>query len=202
MLIIKGYSADVVFEERSHLRRTDLFSLRLNKNGNSSGLSGGSTNMHRINDTGKVVAYHRWGTGGVGDDVVIAMNFSINEKLSNRIGFPQEGDWYLIFNSDSSSYADDYEDIGQDAIATPFSSDGLSYSGIIDIAPYSVQTCSQVDDATETCAADLTGDGVVNVSDLLMIIGAWGTPNADIIGDNMTDVSDLLVAIGEFGPCP
>ena len=46
------------------------------------------------------------------------------------------------------------------------------------------------------------GDGVVNVADLLAIIGAWGTPDGDITGDDMTDVSDLLVAIGVYGPCP
>ena len=40
------------------------------------------------------------------------------------------------------------------------------------------------------------------VSDILTIIAAWGTPNADITGDNMTNVSDLLLVIGAFGPCP
>ena len=160
-----------------------------------------STNVHHINDNGKLVAYHRWENGGVGDDVIVVMNFSINERQSYRIGFPSEGDWHLIFNSDSSVYAADYEDIGQDVFAIPFGYDGLDFSGLIDIAPYSVQIFSQLD-VTEPCVADLSGDGTVNVTDLLMIIGAWGTPNADITGDNMTDVSDLLVAIGEFGPCP
>jgi hypothetical protein len=168
----------------------------------SGGLSGGSTNVHHINDNGKVIAYHRWGTGGVGDDVIVVMNFSINEKQTYRIGFPEEGNWYLIFNSDSSVYADDYDDFGDDTVATQFSYDGMQYSGVVDIAPYSVQIYSQVDNGNEPCVADITGDGVVNVSDLLAIISAWGTPNADITGDNMTDVSDLLLAIGEFGPCP
>ncbi len=179
----------------------DLVALRLNKNGNSSGLSGGSTNVHHINDNGKVIAYHRWGTGGTGDDVVVVMNFSINKRQTYRIGFPHEGDWHLIFNSDSSVYADDYGDMGQDTYATPFSYDGLDFSGLVYIAPYSVQIFSQ-QDTTLPCAGDLSGDGVVSVSDLLMIISAWGTPNADTTGDNMNDVSDLLVAIGEFGPCP
>ena len=180
---------------------TDLIALRLNKHSNTRGLSGGSTNVHHINDNGKLVAYHRWENGGVGDDVIVVMNFSINERQSYRIGFPREGDWYLIFNSDSSVYADDYEDVGYDAFATQFGFDGLEYSGLIDIAPYSVQIFSQLAIA-QPCEADLSGDGTVNVTDLLLIIGAWGTPNADITGDNMTDVSDLLVAIGEFGPCP
>jgi hypothetical protein len=129
------------------------------------------------------------------------MNFSINERQSYRIGFPREGHWHLIFNLDSSVYADDYEDVGQDAFATPFGYDELDFSGLIDIAPYSVQLFTQLDVA-EPCEAGLSGDSAVNVTELLMIISAWGTPNADITGDNMTDVSDLLAAIGEFDPCP
>ena len=61
---------------------------------------------------------------------------------------------------------------------------------------------SQIDNSSEPCVGDLNEDGIVDVSDLLAIIGAWGTPDADITGDNMTDVSDLLVAIGAYGQCP
>ena len=180
---------------------TDLISLRLNKEGFSAGLSGASTNMYHINDNGKVVAYHRWGAGGIGDDVIVVMNFSINSLESYRVGFPQEGAWNLIFNSDSSNYAEDYTDIGHSTTATDFSYDGLLFSGVVDVAPYSVQIFTQAE-VEEACAADVTGDGYVNVSDVLNIISAWGTPNGDITGDNITNVSDLLVVIGDFGPCP
>ena len=180
---------------------TDLIALRLNKAGNSIGLSGGSTNVHHVNDNGKVVAYHRWGSGGVGNDVIVVMNFSINNMTNYRIGFPYGGEWYLLFNSDSTAYASDYTDIGHDATAVQFGYDNMAYSGIIDVAPYSVQIFSQAE-TVEPCPADFNGDGFVNVTDLLTIISAWGTPNADITGDNMTNVSDLLIAIGEFGPCP
>ena len=180
---------------------SDLVALRLNKEGNSSGLAGGSTNVHHLNDNGKLIAYHRWETGGVGDDVVVVMNFSINERQTYRIGLPHGGQWYMIFNSDSTAYADDYDGIGSDVFASSFPYDDLPFSGLIDIAPYSVQIFSQLD-TLEPCLGDLNGNGIVNVSDLLMIIAAWGTPNADITGDNMTNVADLLLAIGEFGPCP
>ncbi len=33
-----------------------------------------------MNDTMKVLAYHRWGSGGEGDDVIIAMNFTVEPK--------------------------------------------------------------------------------------------------------------------------
>ncbi len=43
------------------------------------------------------------------------------------------------------------------------------------------------------CPGDINGDGSVNVTDLLDVIGNWGDPY---------DVSDLLIVIGEWGnPC-
>ena len=52
---------------------------------------------------------------------------------------------------------------------------------------------------------DLNGDGLVNVTDLLEVIGAWGACSgcaADIDGNGQVDVSDLLEVIGAWGPCP
>ena len=50
--------------------------------------------------------------------------------------------------------------------------------------------------------ADLNGDGCVNVSDLLLLIGAWGPCagcSADINNDGVVNVSDLLLLIGAWG---
>jgi len=68
------------------------------------------------------------------------------------------------------------------------------------------------------CPADIapapSGDNLVNVQDLLAVIGAWGAcanPNncaADIapigppMGDDLVNVQDLLAVIGAWGPCP
>ena len=54
------------------------------------------------------------------------------------------------------------------------------------------------------CVADITGDGVVNVADLLTILSVWGSCEAceaDINEDGFVNVTDLLVVIGEWGPC-
>ena len=158
--------------------------------------------MASLNDAAKVLAYHRWDAGGAGDDVVIAMNFTVDPRESYRIGFPQEGAWYMVFNSDETKYAEDYWNMGHDVTAIDFGFDGLPYSGLLDIAPYSVQIFSQIPNPADPCPADLSGDGVVNVTDLLLIISAWGSAKGDVTGDGVTDVSDLLVAIGAFGPCP
>lgn len=53
-------------------------------------------------------------------------------------------------------------------------------------------------------AADLNGDGVVAVFDLLQLLGAWGPcPGCpeDINGDNVVDVFDLLNLLSVWGPC-
>ncbi len=58
-----------------------------------------------------------------------------------------------------------------------------------------------------TKPADLNGDCDVNVSDLLILLGAWGQcadPDAcpaDLNGDGTVDVSDLLMLLGNWGPC-
>ena len=46
---------------------------------------------------------------------------------------------------------------------------------------------------TTDCTGDLDGNGMVNVNDLLQLIGAWGNPY---------DVNDLLELIGAWGECP
>ncbi|HRP64144.1 MAG TPA: GC-type dockerin domain-anchored protein [Phycisphaerales bacterium] len=65
-----------------------------------------------------------------------------------------------------------------------------------------------------TCPADLTGtggmpDGVVDVLDLLALLGAWGPcPGggapcaADLNNSGAVDVQDLLILLAAWGPCP
>jgi hypothetical protein len=57
-------------------------------------------------------------------------------------------------------------------------------------------------DCGDACPADLSGDGVVNVSDFLLLLAAWGTPDGDIDGDGDTGVTDFLELLSAWGPCP
>jgi len=55
--------------------------------------------------------------------------------------------------------------------------------------------------ATRLPGADITGDGVVDVLDLLQVLGQWGTAgSADVTGDGIVDVLDLLEVLGAWGP--
>jgi Ca2+-binding EF-hand superfamily protein len=53
------------------------------------------------------------------------------------------------------------------------------------------------------CPEDLNGDGIVDVNDLLLIVGDWGSndPDLDIDGDGTVDTDDLLAVIAAWGIC-
>ncbi|MDP7009053.1 MAG: hypothetical protein QGI78_05730 [Phycisphaerales bacterium] len=54
------------------------------------------------------------------------------------------------------------------------------------------------------CDADVSGDGNVNVTDLLAIVASWGSCNScdeDVNGDGEVDVTDLLSVVDAWGPC-
>ncbi len=53
----------------------------------------------------------------------------------------------------------------------------------------------------ESCPADLDGNEIVNVVDLLMVIAGWGTSSGDITGDGETDANDILFLIDQWGEC-
>ena len=55
----------------------------------------------------------------------------------------------------------------------------------------------------ESCFTDLTSDGTVDVSDLLLVLEDWGNNCgfADLNLDGIVDVVDLLAVIGDWGAC-
>ena len=61
------------------------------------------------------------------------------------------------------------------------------------------------DECPADCLGDVTGDGAVNVTDLLEVISAWGSadPNADFDEDGLVDADDVLILLSHFGEaCP
>lgn len=49
------------------------------------------------------------------------------------------------------------------------------------------------------CPADLTGDAVVNIDDILHLLAVFNGPGGDLDGDGVTDVDDLLAVLNNFG---
>ena len=64
-------------------------------------------------------------------------------------------------------------------------------------------SCANGDCDKNNCPADINGDSVVNVTDLLMVVAQWELTDApaDINQDGIVDVSDLLIVVGTWGPC-
>jgi hypothetical protein len=57
--------------------------------------------------------------------------------------------------------------------------------------------------APPLCPADVDGNQGVDVSDLLLVIYAWGgqSDSVDINGDGLVSVADLLEVLSQWGPC-
>ena len=54
------------------------------------------------------------------------------------------------------------------------------------------------------CSSDADGDEVVDVNDLLTLLGSWGSdkPESDIDDNGIVNSDDLLTLIDNWGPCP
>jgi 1,4-alpha-glucan branching enzyme len=117
---------------------TDLIRLRRNLDGRSSGLLGTQTSTILQDATSKLIAYRRWNTGNVGDDVIVICNFgNTNWPAYNVSGFPHTGIWYTQLNSDFTKYGTDYANYGS------LSTTVAVNTATISIAPYSVLIMSQ-----------------------------------------------------------
>jgi hypothetical protein len=75
----------------------------------------------------------------------------------------------------------------------------------VDILSGTIYNDLSISSVPPPCYADITNDGIVDVSDLLEVIGAWGycfECPADINQDSLVDVTDLLEMVAAWGSCP
>jgi len=122
----------------------DLIRLRRNWFNQTRGLKGQHINVHHVNNTDKLIAFHRWENGGAGDDVVVIANFAHDGYQNYRVGFPRGGIWRVRFNSDWQGYSGDYSNqLGYDTEATSDSCDQMPFGANVGIGPYSVLILSQ-----------------------------------------------------------
>ncbi len=181
----------------------DLIALRKNNAGLTAGLSGQSTNVYHTNNSAKMIAFHRWSSGGEKDDTIVIMNFSNTGRNGYRIGMPRDGQWKVRFNSDWSGYDSSYANWGtfdtNASYASPY--DGLSASALIDIGPYTCVILSQGNPPPTTNSCDVNGDGTVDASDLATLLGLWGSADAaaDVNDDGTVNAADLAALLGQWG---
>jgi len=179
----------------------DMIALRRNTAGVTRGLTGENTNVHHVNDSWKLLAWHRWMNGGEKDDVVAISNFSSTGRSNYRVGLPRLGQWKCRFNSDWNGYDSGFGTWPANEVtaeSTPW--DGMPYSAVFSVGPYTGLVYSQGEVAPPCAAADLNCDGAVNGADLAILLGAWGTAGpGDVNGDGTVNGADLAVVLGAWG---
>ena len=173
-----------------------LIELRRNLTNSTKGLKGFGLNVHHLNDSAKMLAYHRWYEGGIGDDVVVIANFANTTWTNYRIGMPESGAWHCLFNSDDQAFDSSFGDYGSEVVLTQnLGWDGMADSAVIQIAPYSIMIFSQSDDSEpkEELIGDYNDDGMVTGFDLSLLLATWGTSSDlyDLDGDGFVSGSDL-----------
>ncbi len=180
---------------------TDLIRLRRNLSNHTRGLLAGNVNVFHVNDSAKVVAYHRWWNGGPGDDVIVVANFSNQEFPVYNIGFPRSGRWRVRFNSDWDGYDAEFDNLNSyDADAVAIAKDGLAYSANVGIGRYSMIILSQGTDP------NLDGIGRVDLEDFALFAMQWqNTCNdtdscngADFNMSGLVDMTDFFTFVSRW----
>jgi 1,4-alpha-glucan branching enzyme len=122
----------------------DLIGVRLNKEGNTAGLSAGNVKVFHLDGQKQTLAYRRFSNEQTRDDVIVVANFSNRSYHPLSIGFPREGKWRVRFNSGALRYDSDFTDgDSPDTGTRQEPRDGLPFSGDVGIGPYSLIVLSQ-----------------------------------------------------------
>jgi 1,4-alpha-glucan branching enzyme len=77
-----------------------LIALRRNRAGRTAGLRGQGVTVHHVNDTDKVIAFHRYAHGTPRDSTIVLANFGNRSYQDYTVGLPRRGTWRVRFNSD------------------------------------------------------------------------------------------------------
>ena len=122
----------------------DLIHLRRNWSNNTRGLRGQNINVHHVNDTDKVIAFHRWDNGGADDDVVVIANFANRIYYSYSVGLPRAGLWRVRFNGDWRGYSSAFTNFASyDLQSTEPGADTMPCAGSVGLGPYTAVILSQ-----------------------------------------------------------
>ena len=161
----------------------------------------GNVNAYPVNNTDKVIAYHRWWNGGPGDDVVVIANFNYQGISNYNIGMPQGGRWRVRFNSDWDGYDAEFGNWDTpDVYPSLGAKDGLDYNANVTVGPYSLVILSQ---GTQP---DIDGNGKVNLVDYSIFGSQWQSgcddwdscQGADFDMSGLVDIEDLYTFVSRW----
>jgi len=149
-----------------------------------------------------------YGPGGTDEIYVFLIDGDANttDAQVQGIGGGTIGDWtegtlYPVINAPNSDFATDFAIPGFPTIYTICSDrivvDNSSWQS------YSVAGILESDQSCPGCAADIDGNGGVDVADFLMINSDFGAPcpgcATDLDGDGVVGINDFILFNSEFG---
>ena len=160
---------------------------------------------------GPVLSYHRWYSNGADcsgadpNNDIFEVDISsdgggswMNLETVGPFGEGTSGGWF--FKEFDLSQVAGFEPSA--VFQVRFVCGDLASGSVIEASVDGVSLSrSYCDDAS--CTGDINGDSVVDVTDLLEVVGSWGVAGgpADINGDGIVDVGDVLELVGVWGPC-
>jgi 1,4-alpha-glucan branching enzyme len=137
----------------------DLISTRRDLKGYTPGLKGDQCSVLQMDNSNKLVAFHRWKSSVPSQDVVVVANFASATRNNYSLNFPSAGNWYVHLNSDSTNYGSDYGNAGSSVVTAS----GNPVRANITIGPYSALILSPTPDAPPQLTITST-NGAVTIS--------------------------------------
>ncbi len=172
-------------------------------------------NVYHVNESARVLAFHRW-TGG-GNDLVIVASLSNEDFELYELGFPLAGTWYEVLNGDGAAYGGrNFGNAGQIVAAGP-PRHGLPASAQIRIPRMGLLVFAReplAAGARGFLRGDCNGDRAADLSDAIRGLGVLFLGEApgdcpaacDSNGDRALDISDAVYLLNYLflgsGPPP
>lgn len=133
------------------------------------------------------------GTSSLQRELLIARNDTTDPAtiILTDIGTPQASGFVPTHVSTGDIDGDGYEDL-------------LSITEFVTLTGHAVPALTVLlNTTTFSCPEDFTGNGTVDIDDLLQLIAAWGATSGaeDLDGNGAVDIDDLLILISAWGPC-
>ncbi len=132
------------------------------RKGNCGFRSDAGCDVYHLNESGNVLAFHRWCDDG--NDLIVVANFSNGDYYDYQLGFSQHGTWYELLNSQALDYLGNGVGNGGSIVTSETGHDGMPYSAWITIPQMGLLVFSFED--APPLLGDMNCDGSVDFFDI------------------------------------
>ncbi len=158
------------------------------------------------------------GWGWISGEPLSWTNWSPSEPNGDGVTFADEANLWLVAEPGRPLGTwNDWTTGGPNGFLVEWSAD-CNADGIVDYGQIlngtfddlnanGVPDCCDAGESCTPCPGDVNDSGIVNGTDIAIILGAWGTsggkfPSSDTDGNGIVDAVDLAVVLGGWGNCP